>query len=80
MSSLDFELDTQMSHLESEWRQAYEASNAARAELNSLAALGRVKSSILSQARERLNRSEAQKARIMAKIERLEDNVLGRES
>jgi len=80
MSSLDFELDTQMSHLESEWRQAYEASNTARAELEALATSAKVKASILEQARARLNRSEALKARIMAKIDRLEDSFLGRES
>jgi len=80
MSSLDFELDTQMSHLESEWRQAYEADNAARAELKALATSHVVKASVIEQARERLNRSEALKARIMAKIERLEDSFLGRGS
>jgi hypothetical protein len=80
MSSLDFELDSLMSHLESEWRQAYEAGNAARAELKALATSRAVKASIIEQAQERLNRSEALKARIMAKIERLEDSVLGRDS
>jgi len=80
MSSLDLELDNQMSNLESEWRQAYEAGNVARADLNALAASPRVKPSVIEQARERVNRSEALKARIMAKIERLEDNFLGRDS
>jgi len=80
MSSLDFELDTQMSHLESEWRQAYEAGNAARADLEALAASPAVKASMIEQARERLNRSEVLKARIMAKIGRLEDAFLGRDS
>jgi len=78
MSSLDFELDSQMSHLESEWRHAYEASNAARADLEALRAGPTVRASIIEQARERLNRSEALKVRIMAKIERLEDSFLGR--
>ena len=36
MSSLDFELDSQMSTLESEWRQAYEFSAVARAECETL--------------------------------------------
>jgi hypothetical protein len=36
MSSLDLDLDSQMSSLESEWRQAYESSIAARAELRAL--------------------------------------------
>jgi hypothetical protein len=80
MSSLDFELDSQMSHLESEWRQAYEAGNHACAELKALAASPTVKAIMIEQARERLNRSEALKARIMAKIERLEDSFLGRDS
>jgi hypothetical protein len=79
MSSLDFELDSQVSNLESEWRQAYEAGNVARADLNALAASPRIKASVIEQARERLNRSEALKARIMAKIERLEDSFLGSE-
>jgi hypothetical protein len=80
MSSLDLELDSQMSNLESEWRQAYEAGNVARADLKALATSPRVKPSVIEQARERVNRSEALKARIMAKIERLEDNFLGRDS
>jgi hypothetical protein len=37
MGSLDLDLDTQMSHLEAEWRQAYETSIGARAELHALA-------------------------------------------
>ena len=80
MSSLDFELDSQMSRLESEWRQAYDAGNDARAELKALAASSTVKAIMIEQARERLSRSEALKARIMAKIERLEDSFLGRDS
>ncbi|MGO9932459.1 MAG: hypothetical protein ACLPV8_11685 [Steroidobacteraceae bacterium] len=80
MSSLDFELDTQMSHLESEWRQAYEAGNVARADLEAFAASPAAESSMIEQARERLNRIEALKARIMAKIERLEDTFLGQDS
>jgi hypothetical protein len=80
MSGMDFELDCQMSRLESEWRQAFEAGIAARAELNALATGRRAKPGTIEQARERLNRSEALKERIMAKIERLEDSVLGHES
>lgn len=75
-----FRVDSQMSRLESEWRQAYDAGNAARAELKVLATSAAAKASIIEQARERLNRSEALKARIMARIERLEDSFLGRES
>jgi len=80
MSSLDFELDNQISHLESEWRQAYQAGDDARAELKALAAGPTLKAIMIEQARERLNRTEALKARIMAKIERLEDSFLGRDS
>jgi len=80
MSSLDFELDTQMSNLESEWREAYAASSAARAELKALAAMPTAKPIVMELACERLNRSEALEARIMAKIERLEDSFLGYDS
>lgn len=80
MSSLDFDLDSQMSHLESEWRRAFEASTVARADYQALADSRNSKASVIEQARERLDRIEAQKARIMAKIERLEDSILGRDS
>jgi hypothetical protein len=80
MSSLDFELDSQMSSLEAEWRQAYEGSIAARAELQALLEGAKPRAAIVGQAQARLERSEALKARIMAKIERLEDTVLGRDS
>jgi len=77
MSSLDFDVATQMSHLEMEWRQAYESSIVARADYQTLAASPKVKANLLDMARERLDRTEALKARIMAKMERLEDNLLG---
>ena len=76
MSSLDFDLDTQMNNLEREWRQGYEASIAARAEYQALAANRKAKAAALDAARERLDRAEALKARIMAKIERLEEKLL----
>ena len=79
MSSLDFELDSQVSNLESEWRQAYESSIVARADYQSLADSSKPKAYLLERARERLERSEALKARIMAKIERLEDTILGQD-
>jgi hypothetical protein len=80
MSSLDFEFDfdTQISHLESEWRQAYEDSILARAEYQALAAQ-RAVGKPLALARERLERAEALKARIMLKIERLEDKIVGQD-
>ena len=77
MSSLDFDLDIQMNNLEREWRQGYEASIAARAEYQALAADRKAKAAALDAARERLDRAEASKARIMAKIERLEEQMLG---
>lgn len=77
MSSLGFDLDTQMSHLESEWRQVYEASIIARAEYQALAANRQTKAAVLDAARERLDRAEAVKARIMTQIERLEERLLG---
>jgi len=79
MSSLDLDLDTQMNNLEFEWRQAYESSIAARAEYQLLAADLRANAELLDAARERLDRAEALKARIMAKIERLEDHMLSQD-
>jgi hypothetical protein len=76
MSSLDLDLDSQMNSLESEWRQVYEASIVARADYQSLAAGPTGNADLLERARDRLDRAEALKARIMAKIERLEDNLL----
>jgi hypothetical protein len=80
MSSIDFELDSQVSLLESEWREADEASNVARADLKALEASSTIRPSIVEHARERLSRSETLKARIMAKIESLEGGFLGHES
>lgn len=77
MSSMDLELDTHMNNLELEWRQAYEASIAARAAYQALAAQRKANVDLVDTARERLDRAEALKARIMAKIERLEDQMLG---
>jgi hypothetical protein len=79
MSSLDLDLDAHMNNLELEWRQAYESSILARADYESLAAAPKVNAALLDQAQQRLDRTEALKARIMAKIERLEDNMLGRD-
>jgi hypothetical protein len=77
VSSLDFDLDNQMSSLESEWRQAYEVSIAAREELEVLAGSLKPDASALAKVQDRLERAEDLKARIMAKIERLEDSILG---
>jgi hypothetical protein len=77
MSSLDFDLDSRMNNLEQEWRLAYESSIVARADYHSLATGPKTDSKLLDLARDRLDRTEALKARIMAKIERLEDSLLG---
>ena len=79
MSSLDFDLDSQMSHLETEWRQAYETTIAARAELHALAATLKPSTSAIAKAQARLERAEGAKAHIMAKIERLEERLLSQE-
>ncbi|MGD0489913.1 MAG: hypothetical protein ABSC32_00080 [Steroidobacteraceae bacterium] len=76
MSSLDFDLDTQMNNLEREWRLGYEASIIARAEFQTLAADIKANAAALDAAHERLDQAEALKARIMAKIERLEARLL----
>jgi hypothetical protein len=76
MSSLDLDLDTQIHRLEFEWREGYETSIGARAEYQALAADPQARADLLDAALERLERAEALKARIMAKIERLEEHVL----
>jgi hypothetical protein len=75
----DADFDTQMNRLEFEWRQGYEASIAARADYQALAADRNANAASLDAARERLDRAEALKSRIMAKIERLEDHILSRD-
>ena len=77
MSSLDFDLDVQMVSLESEWRQVYEDSINARADYQALAATRTSSALLLDAARERLDQAEALKSRVMAKIERLEEKILG---
>jgi len=79
MSSLDLDLDTQMNNSESEWRQIYEAGIVARAEYQMLAMDPEANADLLDSARERLERAEALEARIMAKIERLEDYMLSQD-
>jgi hypothetical protein len=81
MSSLDFDfdLDTQMSRLELEWRQAYQSSIVARSDYQALAMSPKTGVTLLDLARERLDRVEALKARILEKIERLEVNILGQD-
>jgi hypothetical protein len=77
MSSLDLDLDIQMSSLEREWRAGYEASIRARAEWLTLSESPSADDRRLAQALERIERAESLKARIMAKIECLEGTILG---
>jgi hypothetical protein len=76
MSSLDLDLDGRIEALELEWRLAYEAGLQARAEIECTPANTLADKRIVSMAGDRLERLEAQKARIMAKIERLEESLL----
>jgi hypothetical protein len=79
MGSLDFDLDSQMSDLETRWRQAYETGIAARAELQALATTLKPSAAAIARAQTRLERAEGAKAHIMAKIERLEDRMLAQD-
>jgi|HubBroStandDraft_5_1064220.scaffolds.fasta_scaffold115891_1 predicted Zn-dependent protease len=55
-----------------EWHRWYEASIVARAEYHALAADRDANADLLDAARERLERAEATRARIMARLERFE--------
>jgi hypothetical protein len=77
MSSLDLELDGKMDDLELEWREAHEVSIIARAEYRALGANAAANAGTLDIARERLRRAELTEARIVAKLELLEDSLLG---
>ena len=77
MSSLDLELDGRIDNLELEWREAREASIIARAEYLALGADLTANAAAIDGARERLRRAEVREARIVAKIELLEDSTLG---
>ncbi len=81
MSGLDynFDFDLQISRLESEWRQAYEDSIVARADYQAMSSQPTMAAVPLEDARERLERAEAQKARIMLRIEGLEHLIAGRD-
>jgi hypothetical protein len=79
MNRLDIDLDSQMTQLEREWRTAYEGSIVARADYQRLAARGDADADALDRALERLDRAEALKAGIMVKIERLEQELIGRQ-
>ena len=76
MSSLDFDIDSQVTRLELEWRQAFEAGVLARADFDFLKRSANPDPGRLQQAVDRLERAEALKARVMLRIERLEESLL----
>jgi len=77
MSSLDLELDGKMDDLELAWREANEAGIVARAEYLALSANPQDNTGAIDTVRERLSRTEVIKARLLARIERLEDSMQG---
>jgi hypothetical protein len=77
MSSLDLELDGKIDDLGLAWREANEASIVARAEYLALSANPQYNAGAIDAVRERLGRMEILKARVLARIERLEDSMLG---
>jgi hypothetical protein len=79
MSSLDFDLDAHMNYLEMEWRRAHESWLVARSDCEILEAREAVNANLANLARERLDRAEALKARILAKMERLDANAPDRD-
>lgn len=80
MRSIDLDIDSQMTRLDAEWRQAFEDGMIARAEYQALASTRTAGADVLDVARERLDRAEARKAQIMTKIERLEYKLFGSQS
>jgi len=76
VSSLDFDIDSQMTRLELEWRQAFEASMLARGDFEALKSSLKPDPGRLKQAIDLLERAEALKARVMIKIEKLEESLL----
>jgi len=76
VNNLDFDIDSQMTRLELEWHQAFEAGMLARADFESLKSSVKPDPGRLQQAVDRLERAEAVKARVMIKIEKLEESLL----
>lgn len=73
MSNVDLTGDRRINALQSDWRQACEASSAARAQLQALAAIPKPNEFTLAKAHDRSKRAEVMKARILAKIAKLEN-------
>jgi hypothetical protein len=63
-------LEAHANPLEFEWQRWYEAVIIARAEYHALAADRAANAELLDAARERLDRAEAAKSKVMAKLER----------
>ncbi len=72
MSPIDIDFDLALSRLEEEWSAAYHASVALRAQYQGLASSAHADAASLDVLRERMERAEALKARVMAQIENLE--------
>lgn len=70
MNQVELDADARLNELELEWRRHYEAAMLARAEYQYLAARNAGADS-LDLAKERLDRAEALKARVLATIDRL---------
>lgn len=70
--NLEFDFDSRVNKLETEWREAFEANLMARAAYHALTASRSSDLDSLDRARERLERSEALKGHIMNKIDQLE--------
>jgi len=79
MSSLDLDLDAHMNNLETEWRQHTSPASLPAPAIRRSQPARRRRPTFSIRARERLDRTEALKARIMPKIERLEDTMLGQD-
>lgn len=75
MSSLDFDIDSQMTRLEREWRHAFETSVLASADFEALRSTPNADRVRMRRAVDALERADAAKARVMRKIEKLEDSL-----
>jgi len=81
MNTPDLDADTQVVQLAvlvRGWYAAYESGIAARAEYQTLARREDAGSELMDRAWERLDRAEARKARVLLKIERLQETLRGR--
>jgi hypothetical protein len=77
MLDLDLELDCTVNNVETEWRRAHEACMAARADYDRVLDGCKANGGLIDVARIRLERAEALRARLLAKMERLEERIAG---